>query len=289
MKWSELKEGRFYKLGINTFYITKVDVYTDNCRVEFIDYDNGKKGHWSSDNKEESLIQPLTLHFEQLMDQVFISPNKCKYKYVCYNRCMGNNKCDVTYIFKNIDTDKVIEVSKKEAQDTFILKNMIDRINKFRMKEMANNRLIEDASGKYLIDINKAIRLGCAIEKTFPTSWEEYLDCVKGEKMSLIDDTDGGAIINTNNGHILSFSCGQRAEEMKAFCKLIQLRDYWTDNYVPKPKETCYVIRNSNGDIDDFMYEGGDNYPLTFQERQTARNFMLCFGDLLEKAKHLLG
>ncbi len=153
-----------------------------------------------------------------------------------------------------------------------------------------NKKLIEDESGKYLIDIAQAIRMGCAIEKTFPTSWEEYLDAIKGTKLSLVDDTDGGAIINTNNGHILSFMCGQRAEEMRAFCKLVQLRDYWTDNYVPQPNETCYVIKSNRGEISDYTIDkNGNDYPLTFQERQTARNFIMCFSDLLEDAKHLLG
>ena len=285
MKWSELKEGKFYKLDANVLYITKVNLYTDNCRIEFIYYDNGKNGHWSTNKDEWCMMEPLRIDFQSLpLDTILVTLQGGVYR-LCNKR---QETSTLLLSFRNLHREEIMTITEKEAQEMFQLKIMLDRINKLKERNM-NKKLINDASGKYLIDIAQAIHMGCAMEKTFPTSWEEYLDAIKGTKLSFVDDTDGGAIIDKYSGRILSFMCRQRAEEMRAFCKLVQLRDYWTDNYVPKPDETCYVIRTSNGEISDFMYEGGDDYPLSFQERQTARNFILCFSDLLNEAKHLLG
>lgn len=245
-----------------------------------------KNGHQSTNKDEWCMIEPFRIDFQSLpLDTILVTLQGGVYR-LCNKR---QETSTLLLSFRNLHREEIMTITEKEAQHMFRLKIMLDHINILNERTM-NKKLIEDASGKYLIDIAQAIRMGCAVEKTFPSSWEEYLDAIKGTKLSFVDDTDNGAIINTNSGRILSFMCRQRAEEMRAFCKLVQLRDYWTDNYVPKPNETCYIVKSHQGEISDYMIDNnGNDYPLTFQERQTARNFILCFGDLLEDAKHLLG
>lgn len=123
MKWSELKEGRFYKLDTTILYITKVGVYTSSCYVEFIYYSNGKNGHWSTNNDEWCMIEPLYIDFQSLpLNTILVSLQGGEY--VLSNK--RQEKSILLLSFKNLHREEIMTITEKEAQEMFQLKIMLD-------------------------------------------------------------------------------------------------------------------------------------------------------------------
>ena len=129
------------------------------------------------------------------------------------------------------------------------------------------------------------------IEDSFsklPKTWEEYRNCTRRDTSYYSASTEN--YIHTSNftGFYNEFSTRERVEQYVALGKLIQLRDYWTNNW--KSDENSFIIYTARTHS-NLMRVGicrGTNYPLAFPTEQMAEKFKECFNDLLIKASPLL-
>ena len=115
-----------------------------------------------------------------------------------------------------------------------------------------------------------------------PKTWEEYCALTKGEPSYFTDCVNN--ICSTNNsGSHNEFSTRERAEQLIAIGKLMQLRDYWVRGY-KEFKYAVLVTRDRN--ILVYDWSGYRTYPhiLTFPTEKMAEEFKESFSDLIKQA-----
>lgn len=121
-----------------------------------------------------------------------------------------------------------------------------------------------------------------------PKTWKEYCKCTRGYTSYYGDPTgDDPHEINFSE-YYNEFSTKERAKQYVALGRLIQLRDYWTNNW--KSDEHSFIVytaRLHSQSIQVGMCMG-TNYPLAFPTEQMAEKFKECFNDLLVEASPLL-
>ncbi len=115
-----------------------------------------------------------------------------------------------------------------------------------------------------------------------PKTWEDYckLNCLKD---SFIPVHGNYSAKCSHTGSYNEFHTKERAEQLIAIGKLMQLRDYWVRGY-KEFKYAVLVTRDRN--ILVYDWSGYRTYPhiLTFPTEKMAEEFKDCFPDLIRKA-----
>ncbi len=123
-----------------------------------------------------------------------------------------------------------------------------------------------------------------------PETWEEYCKQTVGYKSYFHTRYPEPCIRESPSfdGVYCEFSTEERVEQYVALGKLIQLRDYWTNNW--KSNESSFIVYTArfHPQLIRVRMSRGTNYPLAFPTEQMAEKFKKCFNDLLIKASPLL-
>ena len=121
-----------------------------------------------------------------------------------------------------------------------------------------------------------------------PKTWREYRNCTIGYASCFWDSSLGSPSISSFSGVYNEFSTEERVKQYVALGKLIQLRDYWTNNWKSDGNSfIVYTARTHSNSIRVGMCLG-TNYPLAFPTEQMAEKFKDCFNGLLIEASPLL-
>lgn len=123
-----------------------------------------------------------------------------------------------------------------------------------------------------------------------PRSWEEFCEKYpvrKGE--CFLGSEDKINIVTLYNGKRTYknwIPSKELAEAHLAMIQLEQLRNYWRQGWEPKPHESVYTIKFSNGGLRVYYFSSREF--LSFPTREMAEEFLECFRDLIEKAGDLI-
>lgn len=123
-----------------------------------------------------------------------------------------------------------------------------------------------------------------------PKTWKEYCNCVKGELSHYWNDFHDLCFLKTSSfsGVYNEFSTEERVEQYVALGRLIQLRDYWTNNWKSNGDSFIVYTARFHSQLIQVGMSKGTNYPLAFPTEQMAKRFKECFTGLLIKASPLL-
>lgn len=123
-----------------------------------------------------------------------------------------------------------------------------------------------------------------------PKTWKEYCNCVKGELSHYWNDFHDLCFLKTSSfsGVYNEFSTEERVKQYVALGKLIQLRDYWTNNWKSDGSSFIVYTERLQPQLIQVGMVRGTNYPLAFPTEQMAEKFKECFNDLLIEASPLL-
>lgn len=121
-----------------------------------------------------------------------------------------------------------------------------------------------------------------------PKTWKEYRMYKIGDTSYYYNDHFKSITASKFLGLYNEFSTIKRAEQYAALGKLLQLRDYWTNNW--ESDKRSFIIYVAKFETLTFRVATaiGTNYTLTFPTEQMAEEFIKCFKDLLIKASPLL-
>lgn len=118
-----------------------------------------------------------------------------------------------------------------------------------------------------------------------PKTWEEYCSCSKNEGVSHFwNDSLKSYLTGAYTGHYNEFSTKERVKQFVALGKLLQLRDYWVKGY----DGFRYALFGTKVGISIFESSGFSSYSLTFPTKEMAKEFKICFSDLIKKAYPLV-
>lgn len=120
-----------------------------------------------------------------------------------------------------------------------------------------------------------------------PKTWEEYCNQAK-DYVSYFWSNPDSITKSCFEGYYDEFMTKERLKQYVALGRLLQLRDYWTNNW--KSDEHSFIVytaRTHSNSIRVGM-SSGTNYPLAFPTKQMAEKFKDCFNDLLIEASPLL-
>lgn len=121
-----------------------------------------------------------------------------------------------------------------------------------------------------------------------PKTWKEYRNCTIGYKSYFWDSSLGSHDISSFSGAYSEFSTEERVKQYVALGKLIQLRDYWTNNWKSDGSSFIVYTERLQPQLIQVGMVRGTNYPLAFPTEQMAEKFKECFNDLLIEASPLL-
>ena len=115
-----------------------------------------------------------------------------------------------------------------------------------------------------------------------PKTWEEYCKLTKGSYSNYATTTN---IVYKDKytGAYNEFTTKERAEQLIALGKLLQLRDYWVDSW-KITSDNIYVIYKNV--IMATLHT--NDFPLAFPTREMAKEFKNCFEDLIKEAHPLV-
>lgn len=123
-----------------------------------------------------------------------------------------------------------------------------------------------------------------------PKTWEEYKSCSRDDASYFFCNPLKSIETSSFSGIYNEFSTEERTKQYVAFGKLIQLRDYWINNWKNDSNDSVAVIHNFEGEIVNInAYKKRDlNYPLIFPTKKMAQKFIECFKDLINEAYPLI-
>lgn len=92
------------------------------------------------------------------------------------------------------------------------------------------------------------------------------------------------------DGAFNELSTKERVKQYVALGKLLQLRDYWVDDWKKDSDDTVAVIYNLDGEIKNVSVPNKRSlsYPFTFPTKEMAQKFIECFEDLIKEAGPLV-
>ncbi len=121
-----------------------------------------------------------------------------------------------------------------------------------------------------------------------PKTWKEYCSCVEGKSSHYWNDSHTTYFTSSFSGVYNEFSTKERVEQYVALGKLIQLRDYWTNNWKSDGSSFIVYTERLQPQLIQVGMVMSTNYPLAFPTEQMAEKFKECFNDLLIEASPLL-
>lgn len=123
-----------------------------------------------------------------------------------------------------------------------------------------------------------------------PKTWEEYCKQTVGCKSYFHTRYPEPCIRESPSfdGVYCEFSTEERVEQYVALGRLIQLRDYWTNNWKSNGNSFIVYTARFHPQLIRVGMSRGTNYPLAFPTEQMAEKFKECFTGLLIEASPLL-
>ena len=132
------------------------------------------------------------------------------------------------------------------------------------------------------------------IKPQFPKTWEEFCEqnvikrseCYLDISSCIVDMWDGKRDISSDRNVLPN---KQATEAHLALMQLHQLRDCYRQGWVPDWKVICdkYVIVKTKDKYDIFVNNWANRF-LSFQDKETAREFLTNFRELIEQAGDLI-
>ena len=128
------------------------------------------------------------------------------------------------------------------------------------------------------------------IESTRLKTWEEYCDKMKGKNSYFM--TCG----YIHPAHFLAepvlseFTTKEDVEIFAAYSKLLKLRKYWVGDWEPDwtdMGQLKFTIINQRNKVLDCVNDR-TSHSMSFPTKEMRDEFLVCFKDLLEKAKTLI-
>lgn len=116
-----------------------------------------------------------------------------------------------------------------------------------------------------------------------PKTWEEYRNCTRRVTSYFLCNPLESIKVSSFSGVYNEFSTEERVKQYVALGKLLQLHDYWVDNW-EKDSDNIYVIYKNV----IIAAMPNSNFPLTFPTREMAKEFKNCFEDLIKEAYPLV-
>ena len=118
-----------------------------------------------------------------------------------------------------------------------------------------------------------------------PKTWEEYCKQTVGCKSYFHTRYPEPCIRESPSfdGVYCEFSTKERVKQYVALGKLIQLRDYWVNDWKINSDNIYVIYKNV---IMAAMHNS--DFPLTFPTREMAKEFKNCFKDLIKEAYPLV-
>ena len=123
-----------------------------------------------------------------------------------------------------------------------------------------------------------------------PKTWEEYCKYAK-DCPSYYGNPRKTNIFETRfNGFYNEFSTKERVKQYVALGKLLQLRDYWVDDWKINSSSLANTYLIYNNGVREIVVAKiyRENFPLIFPTKEMAEKFKECFGDLIKKAYPLV-
>ena len=124
-----------------------------------------------------------------------------------------------------------------------------------------------------------------------PKTWEEYYKHTKNRPSYYWNNCCKTSVVTSVfAGFYNEFSTEERLKQYVALGKLLQLRDYWVDDWKRNSSSLAntYLIYNNGVRETVVANTFGENFPLTFPTKEMAEKFKECFGDLIKKAYPLV-
>lgn len=123
-----------------------------------------------------------------------------------------------------------------------------------------------------------------------PKTWEEYCKQTKDCESYFHTRYPEPCIRKSSSfdGVYCEFSTEERVKQYVALGRLIQLRDYWTNNWKSDGNSFIVYTARFKPQLIQVGMSMSTNYPLTFPTKQMAERFKDCFNDLLIEASPLL-
>lgn len=122
-----------------------------------------------------------------------------------------------------------------------------------------------------------------------PKTWEEYCKQTK-DYVSYFWSNPDSIIKSGFEGYYNEFLTKERLKQYVALGGLLQLRDYWVDDWKRNSSSLAntYTIYNNEVRNTVIAKMSGESFPLTFPTKEMAEKFKECFGDLIKKAYPLV-
>ena len=117
-----------------------------------------------------------------------------------------------------------------------------------------------------------------------PKTWEKYCKRTKGYTSYYGYSINGNTYETKFDGFYNEFFTKERVKQYVALGKLLQLRDYWVNDWKINSDNIIYVIYKNV----IMATMPNSNFPLTFPTREMAKEFKNCFEDLIKEAYPLV-
>ena len=116
-----------------------------------------------------------------------------------------------------------------------------------------------------------------------PKTWEEYKSCSRDNPSYFFYNSLKYIGESSFSGIYDEFLTEERTKQYVALGKLLQLRDYWVDDWKINSDNIYVIYKNV---IMAAMHTS--DFPLTFPTREMAKEFKNCFEDLIKEAYPLV-
>ena len=123
-----------------------------------------------------------------------------------------------------------------------------------------------------------------------PKTWEEYYKLTKGYTSYYGDPRQTDISKTIYDGFYNEFFTKERVKQYVALGKLLQLRDYWVDDWKINSSSLANTYLIYNNGVREIVVAKiyGENFPLIFPTKEMAEKFKECFEDLIKKAYPLV-
>ena len=116
-----------------------------------------------------------------------------------------------------------------------------------------------------------------------PKTWEKYCKRTKGYTSYYGYSINGNTYETKFDGFYNEFFTKERVKQYVALGKLLQLRDYWVNDWKINSDNIYVIYKNVI-----MAAMPNSDFPLAFPTREMAKEFKNCFEDLIKEAYPLV-